>query len=55
MNIIQTFDPTEQSTEEEIEQFHGDLYRALLQTKKREINLILGDWNANVGKGGEDD
>lgn len=54
-NIIQVYAPTADKNEEELEQFYNDVQQALDITKPREITIIMGDWNAKIGKGREGD
>ena len=51
MNIIQVYAPTCASSEEELENFYDDLDKAMRQCRSQEINLVMGDLNAKVGKG----
>lgn len=51
INIIQAYAPTTDGSEEELEQFYQQLDQALKLTKTQEINIVLGDFNAKVGKG----
>nr|XP_032529556.1 craniofacial development protein 2-like [Danaus plexippus plexippus] len=48
MNIIQVYAPTAQSTVEEIENFYYALTSALKDIPKREITIVLGDFNAKT-------
>jgi len=43
--------PTCASSEEELENFYDDLDKAMRQCCSQEINLVMGDLNAKVGKG----
>ena len=54
MNIIQAYAPTSGSSEQEVEVFYEQLKAALKHTKKQELNLLMGDFNAKVGKGAVD-
>ncbi|XP_030765797.1 uncharacterized protein LOC115889859 [Sitophilus oryzae] len=51
INIIQVYAPTAEKAEDEIEDFYRQLDQVLRLTKSNEINLVLGDFNAKVGKG----
>ncbi|XP_030763694.1 craniofacial development protein 2-like [Sitophilus oryzae] len=51
INIIQDYAPTAEKAEDEIEDFYRQLDQVLRLTKSNEINLVLGDFNAKVGKG----
>lgn len=55
LNIVQVYAPTAQSTEEEIEGFYDTLTAALKRLSKREVTIILGDFNAKVGDTESDD
>lgn len=50
-NLIQVYAPTADSDEETIEKFYSDLNELTKKLKKHEINVIMGDFNAKVGKG----
>ena len=49
INIIVAYAPTAVSEEEEIDSFYTDLDEVFAQCKRNEVNLIMGDLNANVG------
>ena len=51
LNIIeiQTYAPTSNAEEAEVEQFYEDLQDLLELTPKKDLLFILGDWNAKVG------
>lgn len=51
LNIIQVYAPTSDSTEQELEQFYSDIRDLLRLTKNHEVTLIMGDFNAKLGKG----
>ena len=55
MNVLQLYAPTEDSTEEELENLYEKLTSAREQCKEHEINIIMGDLNAKVGRGRQDD
>lgn len=55
LNIIQVYAPTADKVEEEIDQFYDDVQQALDITKNRDITIIMGDFNAKIGKGRVDD
>ena len=52
LNIIQVYAPTSQSTQQEIDNFYDDL-NSLLQGTRKHFNVIMGDFNAQVGQGNE--
>ena len=47
--VIQAYAPTSNAEEAEVEQFYEDLQDFLEQTSKKDVLLIIGDWNAKVG------
>ena len=47
--VIQVYVPTSNAEEAEIEQFYEDLQDLLELTPKKDVLLIIGDWNAKVG------
>lgn len=49
--VVSSYAPTSKSGENKIETFYNDLKEALRHIKKNEITLLLGDFNAKVGKG----
>ena len=48
--IIQVYAPTATSTEEEIEDFYENLQEMIQDIPSQEILIIMGDFNAKVGK-----
>ena len=51
ITIIQVYIPTTSSAKEaEVEQFYEDLQDLLELAPKRDILLIIGDWNAKAGR-----
>ena len=50
ISVIQVYAPTTDSTEEEIEQFYENLDDCLKQIPKKDVRVIMGDWNAKIGK-----
>ena len=55
INIIQVYVPTEDSTEEELEDFYEELTRIREQCKNHDVNIVMGDMNAKVGNGRHED
>ena len=47
--VVQVYAPTSNAEEAEVEQFYEDLQDFLEQTSKKDVLLIIGDWNAKVG------
>ena len=46
---IQVYVPTSNVEEAEVERYYEDLQDFLELTPKKDVLLITGDWNANVG------
>lgn len=49
LNIIQVYAPTSAATDEEIEDFYYQLEDCINNIPKREILMVIGDFNAKVG------
>ena len=49
ITVIQVYAPTSNAEEAEVEQFYEDLQDLLELTPKKDVLLIIGDWNAKVG------
>ena len=49
ITVIQVYALTSNAEEAEVEQFYEDLQDFLELTPKKDILLIIGDWNAKVG------
>ena len=49
ITVIQVYSPTTDSEEAEIDQFYEDLQHLLELTPKKDVLVIIGDWNAKVG------
>ena len=49
ITVIQVYAPTSNTEAVEVEQFHEDLQDLLELTPKKDVLLMIGDWNANVG------
>ena len=47
--VIQVYAPTSNAEEAEVERFYEDLPGLLELTPKKDVLLIIGDWNAKVG------
>ena len=47
--VIQTYAPTSNAEEAEVERFYEDLQELLELTPKKDVLFIKGDWNAKVG------
>ena len=46
--VIQVYAPTTNAEKAEVEQFYEDLQDLLELTSKKDVFLIIGDWNAKV-------
>ena len=46
--VIQAYAPTSNTEEAEVEWFYEDLQDLLEQTSKKDVLVIIGDWNAKV-------
>ena len=55
ISLIQTYAPTGQHTEEEVEIYYEELQMLLKEVKSTEVLIISGDFNAKVGEGQQDD
>ncbi|XP_030765278.1 craniofacial development protein 2-like [Sitophilus oryzae] len=55
LNIIQVYAPTNDKSDAEVEDFYSTLEEAMKLTKKGEINMVMGDFNAKIGSGREND
>ena len=47
--VIQTYAPTSNAEEAEVERFYEDLQELLELTPKKDVLFIIGDWNVKVG------
>ena len=47
--VIQAYAPTSNTEEAEVQRFCEDLQDLLELTPKKDVLLIIGDWNAKVG------
>ena len=52
-SIIQVYAPTRSHDDEVVDSFYEKLQSALEQVKRREICILMGDFNAKVGEGAE--
>ena len=50
ITVIQVYAPTSNAEEAEVEQFYEDLQDLLELTPKKDVLLIIGDWNAKVAR-----
>ena len=49
ITVIQVYAPTSNAEEAEVERFYEDLQDILELTPKKDVLLIIEDWNAKVG------
>ena len=49
ITVIQIYAPTSKAEEAEVKWFYEDLQDLLELTPKKDVLLIIGDWNAKVG------
>uniref|UniRef100_A0AAR5NZ92 Endonuclease/exonuclease/phosphatase domain-containing protein n=1 Tax=Dendroctonus ponderosae TaxID=77166 RepID=A0AAR5NZ92_DENPD len=49
INVIQVYAPTCQSDEDEIKEFYSQIIE-VLKLPKQDLAIIMGDWNAKIGK-----
>ena len=49
LTIIQVYAPTSNAKEAQVERFYEDLQDLLELTSKKDVLLMIGDWNAKVG------
>jgi hypothetical protein len=47
--VVQVYAPTADSSEEDLELFYIDLIKAVKEIPKRDVLIIVGDWNAKIG------
>ena len=48
ITVIQAYAPTSKAEEAEVERFYEDLQDLLELTPKKDVRLVIGDWNAKV-------
>ena len=49
ITVVQTYAPTSNAEEAEVEHFYEDLQDLLELTPQKDVLFIIGDWNAKVG------
>ncbi|XP_071581578.1 craniofacial development protein 2-like [Temnothorax nylanderi] len=54
LNVIQVYAPTNDKTDAEMEDFYSKIEEAMRLTKRGELTMVIGDFNAKVGSGAED-
>ena len=50
ITIVQAYAPTSEYYENETEEFYDQLQNVIDQTPKKDILVVQGDWNAEVGR-----
>lgn len=50
ISIIQAYAPTSASSEDELEDFYASLQTAFEKTGKHDVRIVMGDFNAKVGR-----
>lgn len=55
LNIIQTYVPTNDKSDAEVEKFYSKVDKAMRLMKRGELTMDVGDFNAKVGLGREGD
>ena len=50
ITVIQVYAPTSNAAEAEVGRFYEDLQDLLEVTPKKDVLIIIGDWNAKVGR-----
>lgn len=51
LNVVQVYAPTMDATDQDVEQFYDEIKELLKLTRKHDVNVIMGDFNAKIGKG----
>ena len=49
ITVIQVYAPTSNTEEAEVERFYDDIQDPPELTPKKDVLVIIGDWNASVG------
>ena len=49
LKIVQVYAPTSKATQEELDEFYTDLQTEIDNTHKKDIVMVMGDFNAKVG------
>src|SRR5277367_6596398 len=50
MTAIQIYAPTADKSDEDIEEFYDKLDDEISEVPKKDIKIIVGDWNAEIGR-----
>lgn len=49
ITVVHIYAPTSASSKEDIEAFYNDIVGGIAKTDKKDIIILTGDWNANIG------
>ncbi|CAF1556205.1 unnamed protein product, partial [Rotaria sordida] len=49
ITVVNVYAPTSDASREDIETFYDDLEDTILKAPKKDMLIIIGDWNAKVG------
>lgn len=47
--VIQVYAPTSSSSDEEIDEFYRQLEETMASVNRKDVKIVIGDWNAKVG------
>ena len=50
LTVIQVYAPTSDYQDEEVESFYDELEECIKEAPKKDILIVMGDWNAKVGE-----
>jgi hypothetical protein len=53
ITCVQVYAPTSSAETADIEDFYRNLHSVLKEIPKKEVLILMGDWNSNIGKGEE--
>ena len=48
--IVQCYAPTQDHGDEEIKEYYNEIHKCLKLVKSTDVLVVMGDWNAKVGK-----
>lgn len=49
LTVIQVYAPTSNSSDEDIDEFYRQLEETLASINRKDVKIVIGDWNAKVG------